>query len=105
MKNLYLLTIMLCLLLAACVQPGKYIGAKYPKTKTVDVYHYATEVKRYYKVIGRLVNRKYLDKEIEHVMVMDAKRIGGDAVILLGVDSTVTGKPNRVAADVLKYGE
>jgi len=94
---------MLCLLLTACVQPGKYIGAKYPKTKTVDIYHSAAEIKRHYKVIGRLVNGKYPDKEIEHVMVSDAKRAGGDAVILLGVDSTITGKPNRVVAEVIKY--
>lgn len=102
MKNLYLL-IIACLLLTACVQPGKYVGAKYPKTKTVDVYHSAAEVKRHYKVIGKLTNRKYLDKENDHVMMMDAKRAGGDAVIILGVDSTITGKPNRMVAEVVKY--
>lgn len=100
-KSIFLLII----LLTSCIQPGKYTGTKFPKTKTVEVFHSAAEVKRPYKVIGHLVNRKYLDKENEHVMMMDAKRAGGDAVILLGVDSTITGKPNRVAADVIKYGQ
>jgi hypothetical protein len=103
MKNFILTLTILCLLLAACVQPGKYIGAKFPKTKTVDVYHSAAEVKWHYKVIGKLTNRKYLDKENDHVMMMDAKRAGGDAVIILGVDSTITGKPNRMVAEVVKY--
>ena len=93
----------LSLLLSACVQPGKFTGTKYPKTKTVDVYHSAAEIKGHYHVIGRLVNGKYPEKEIDQVMVADAKRAGGDGVIMLGVDSTITGKPNRMVAEVIKY--
>ena len=103
MKNLYKILIIPCLLLSACIQPGKYIGTKYPKTKKVDVYHSATEIKGHYHVIGRLVNGKYPDKQIEQVMVADSKRAGGDGVIIVGVDSTITGKPNRVVAEVIKY--
>lgn len=103
MKTLYHSLIILCLLLSACIQPGKYTGTKYPKTKAVDVYHSAAEIKGHYHVIGRLVNSKFPEKQVEQVMVADSKRAGGDGVIILGVDSTITGKPNRVVAEVIKY--
>jgi hypothetical protein len=49
------------------------------------------------------VNGKFPEKQVEQVMVADSKRAGGDGVIILGVDSTITGKPNRVVAEVIKY--
>jgi len=102
MKNLCAL-ISLCLLLSACAQPGVYIGTKLPKTKTVDVYHSAAEVKRHYHVIGRLVERNYADDIMVKLVAFDAKKQGGDAVVIIGVDASITGHPDRVTADVLKY--
>ena len=102
MKNLYII-ISLSLLLIACAQPGVYSGAKFPKTKKVDVYHSAAEIHRHYHVIGRLVQHKYADDIMIKQMAFDAKKVGGDAVIIIGVDASITGHPNRVTADVLKY--
>lgn len=102
MKNLYAISL-LSLLLSACAQPGVYIGTKMPRTKKVDVYHSAAEVKRHYHVIGRLVERNYTDDIMVKQVAFDAKRQGGDAVIIIGVDASITGHPNRVTADVIKY--
>ena len=102
MKNLYTVAAF-CLLLSACAQPGVYIGTKMPRTKKVDVYHSAAEVKRHYHVIGRLVERNYADDIMVKQAAFDAKQQGGDAVIIIGVDASITGHPDRVTADVLKY--
>jgi len=102
MKNLYVIAIF-SLLLSACAQPGVYVGTMMPKTKTVDVYHSAVEVKRHYNVLGRLVERNYADDIMVKQVAFDAKRVGGDAVIIIGIDASITGHPNRVTADVLKY--
>jgi len=102
MKNLCTISC-LCLLLSACAQPGVYIGTKFPKTKKVDVFHSATEVKRHYHVIGRLIERNYNDDLMVKQVAFDAKIQGGDAVIIIGVDASITGHPDRITADVLKY--
>jgi hypothetical protein len=104
MKNLYLMTVS-CLLLSACAQPGVFTGTKLPKTKKADVYQSASEVKRHYHVIGRLVEHKYADDIMPKQWAFDAKLAGGDAVIVIGTDSTITGKPNRITGDVIKYDQ
>src|SRR5579863_919928 len=101
MKNLYTIAFS-CLLLPACAQPGVYVGTRMPKTKTVDVYYSAAEVKRHYHIIGRLTERNYADDIMVKQVAFDAKRKGGDAVIIIGIDASITGHPNRVTADVLK---
>src|ERR1700757_162986 len=100
MKNLYAIAFS-CLLLSACAQPGVYVGAKMPRTKKVDVFHSAAEVKRHYHIIGRLTERNYADDIMVKQVAFDAKRQGGDAVIIIGVDTSITGHPDRVTADVL----
>lgn len=102
MKNLYII-IVSCLLLSACAQPGVYVGTHLPRTKKVDVFHSTAEVKRHYHVIGHLVERNYNDDIMVKQVAFDAKKVGGDAVIIIGVDASVTGHADRVAADVLKY--
>ena len=102
MKNLCAILI-ICFLLSACAQPGVYVGSKLPRTKKVDVYHSAAEIKRHYHVIGRLVERNYSDNIMVQQVAFDAKKVGGDAVIIIGVDASITGRADRVTADVLKY--
>src|SRR3569833_493166 len=101
MKNIYALVVF-CLLVSACAQPGVYIGTKIPRTKTVEVFHSAAEVHRHYHVIGRLVEHNYADNIIVKQMAFDAKKVGGDAVIITGVDASITGRSDRVSGDVIK---
>jgi len=102
MKNLYVIAIF-SLLLSACAQPGVYVGTHMPRTKKVEVFHSAGEVKRHYHVIGRLVERNYNDDLMVKQVAFDAKKVGGDAVIIIGVDASITGRADRVSADVIKY--
>jgi hypothetical protein len=37
------------------------------------------------------------------LVAFDAEKVGGDAVIIIGVDASITGRADRVTADVLKY--
>ncbi|HWD89968.1 MAG TPA: hypothetical protein VG367_17695 [Mucilaginibacter sp.] len=102
MKHIYAIAAF-SLLLSACAQPGVYVGSKLPRTKKVEVYHSAAEVKRHYHIIGRLVERNYSDNIMVQQVAFDAKKVGGDAVIIIGVDASITGRADRVTADVLKY--
>lgn len=53
--------------------------------------------------MGRIIGHKYADDIVKTEMMKYAKSIGADGVIILGVDKTVTGKPNRVIAEAIKY--
>lgn len=95
-KNLFIL-LALCLLLSACSLPPTYMGDRLSPTNRVDVYYSASEVKRDYKVIGHLQSHKYIKSAIERNMASFAKKVGGDAVIILPAEG------NRINAEVLKY--
>ncbi|MDB5136158.1 MAG: hypothetical protein JWP37_2761 [Mucilaginibacter sp.] len=103
MKNYRLVFISLCLLLYSCAQPIIYTGQKLPPTKSVDVFYTGETITRHYKVIGHMISHHYADDIVKKELMRYAKSIGADAVIIIGVDTSVTGKPNRVAADALKY--
>jgi hypothetical protein len=103
MRTYHFLIISVCLLSSSCAQPMMYNGEKRPRTSTVEVYSSANEIKRPYKVMGRIIGHKYADDIVKTEMMKYAKSIGADGVIILGVDKTVTGKPNRVIAEAIKY--
>ena len=103
MKNYHLILVSFCLLLSSCAQPIVYTGPKLTKTTTVDVFYSVSEVKKHYTVMGRLISHKYADDIVKHELIKFAKTIGADAIVIIGVDKTITGKPNRVVADALKY--
>lgn len=93
----------LLMLLSSCAQPMVYNGSKLPKTKSADIFYSVNEVKKPYKVMGQIIAHKYSPSIVKEEMVRFAKQIGADAVVILGTDTATTGKPNRIAAEALKY--
>ena len=88
-------------MVSSCGQPVVYTGDKYPKTKNVEIYYSANEVKRPYKVIGHIKSHKYSDNIMKLELTRLGKSIGADAVIVFGVDST--GRANHINADAIKF--
>ena len=103
MRKYFFIAVCFWMLLISCSQPSIYTGIKYPKTKSVDIFYSASEVKRPYKVMGRIIAHKYSREILRQNLAHDARRAGADAVIIIGDDSSVTGKPNRITADAIKY--
>lgn len=100
MKIYQLAFLSVFLLLASCTLPPQYTGQKLASTSIVDIYYSANEVKRPYKVIGHFAMHKYIKSAVEKGMVYGGKKIGADAVIILGADSI---NKNLIDADALKY--
>src|ERR1700709_1930674 len=90
-KRYLVMLISSLLLLSACSQPMIYNGDKFPKTKAVDVYYSAKDIKRSYKVIGHIKAHKYSNDIVKVDLTRFGKSIGADAVIVLGVDSIGKG--------------
>jgi hypothetical protein len=95
----------LCLLslLSSCAQPMIYNGSKLPKTTSAEIFYSVSEVKKPYKVMGRIIAHKYSASIVKVDMLRFAKQIGADAIVIFGTDTVTTGKPNRIAAEALKY--
>jgi len=96
----YLFLAALILLFSSCSLPPQYIGDKLPRTKHVDIFYSANDVKRPYKVIGHLKGHVYFKSAEEKSLSEAARWKGADAIIILPADGS---KPARVNAEVLKY--
>lgn len=99
MKTFQIALLCFCLLLSACSQPIIYKGEKRPKTTSVTIYNLNSEIKRPYKVLGYLKAHKYSEKIETHDLTRFGKRIGADAIIILGVDSS----RRHIDAEAIKF--
>jgi len=97
MKRNLLVAVAFFVLLSACSQPMVYNGEKLPKTKMVEVYYSANEIKRPYKVIGHIKAHKYSDNIVKKNLTYFGKSVGADAVIVLSNDGKF------VDADAIKF--
>lgn len=86
-----------------------YLGDSYSPTTTVDLYYDAYEVKKEYKVIGRMTNDQFINYNVESVkkeMIKKAKRVGADGIIFsdLSIDNSHSdGDKLAVKAELIKY--
>jgi len=102
--------IFFCLFLLSCSGPTiHYLGDSYPAAASVEVYYDAKEVKKEYKVMGRMTNDKFMEYDIELIktkMIEKAKLVGADAVIfydLSAEDIERVGDGISVKAQLIKY--
>ncbi|MBS1531505.1 MAG: hypothetical protein JSU01_14450 [Bacteroidetes bacterium] len=105
MKNYRFLFACLCLLLSSCAEIT-YFGDRLPPTNAVDIYYSGHDVKKDYTIIGHLtlVNEMQVDQEhVKAKLAAYAKKIGADAVIILGTSSAEDVADAIVRADAVKY--
>jgi hypothetical protein len=106
MKTRNLLIAALSLLLLSSCSTVTYFGDQFAPTSSIDIYYSAHDVKKDYKVIGHLsyVNELQADQEqVKAKLSGYAKKIGADAIIILGTSAVQDAPDGIVKADALKY--
>ena len=98
----FVIFISLCFLLSSCVQPLKYVGEKSTPTTSIAVVSSADEISKPHKVVGHLTIHKYPPATMRKYLEMEAKKVGGDAVII-PPDNTLKSMPGPFTVDVVKY--
>jgi hypothetical protein len=98
----FIISISLCLLLSACVQPLKYVGEKNTPTTSVAVVSSEDEISKPHKVVGHLTIHKYSPAIMRKYLEKHAKEVGADAVIIPS-DNTLKNASGSVTVDVIKY--
>ena len=116
--NLFIptISILFCLALLSCSSlPGSkirmihYLGESYPPSASVEMYYDVKDVKKKYKVMGRMTNDKFMEYDIELIkrkMMEKAKLVGADAVIFFDLsaeDIEKFGDGISVKAQLIKY--
>ncbi|SFU55182.1 hypothetical protein [Pontibacter akesuensis] len=112
-SRLIYLSLMLSLmfLFTSCGPTIHYLGESYPPSTDIEVFYDVKDVKRDYKVIGKMTNDELssdIPEQVRAQMVERAKQAGGDAIIFtdLGVDRTEVNSGSLVVkANVIKYTE
>jgi 5,10-methylenetetrahydrofolate reductase len=104
MKKYLLLITGICLLFSSCAVPITYFGDRLTPTNSVEIYYSAHDVKHEYKVIGHLTCQNFANQdEVKQKLSDYAKKIGADAVVILGTDNSKNDQAAIVTADALKY--
>lgn len=112
MKNRLLANtfILFCLVTLSCSGPIiHYLGESFPPSTSVEAYYDVTEVKREYKVIGRMTNDKFIEYDPELIkseMLTKARSVGADAIIFYDLsteDIEGVGDGITVKAQLIKY--
>ena len=103
MKHYFTILVASSLLLSSCSALVNYIGDKYPSTTTVDIFYSAHDVKKEYKVIGHLTYPNAGTDAVRSAMENYGKKIGADAIVIIGIESSKDAQSTVVTADALKY--
>lgn len=112
-KRNYILTIFISIFLSI-VLPGcgptiHYLGDTNAPTASIDLYYDKKEVKREYKVMGRMTNDQFINYDVDIVkkeMIKKAQQVGADGIIFsdLSIDNIDSqGDKLAVKAELIKY--
>ena len=105
MKRYQLIILGLALVLSSCASVS-YFGDRYMPVKSdVEIYYSTHDVKKLYKVIGRLTSPNYDEDRLKAELKNYARTVGGNAVIINKPDVTNDGQSVTVTADVLRYAD
>jgi hypothetical protein len=104
MKKFHLLIATLFLfLMSSCSYSITYFGDKYSATSSIDIYYSVHDVKKDYKVIGHLTCPYAGQTIVKKQLSSYAKKIGADAIIITGTESSDDHQASTVKADALRY--
>ncbi|HWJ27529.1 MAG TPA: hypothetical protein VNS32_13370 [Flavisolibacter sp.] len=108
-KKLFLSPFILSLLfiIGSCSPLVYYIGDSYTPTNDVQVFYDIKEIKKEYKVIGRMTKEITLNSEVEkNAMIREAKKHGADGIIFSDITMNQDKKQSDqvyVKAELIKY--
>ena len=84
----------------------EYLGESYAPSEQVEVYYDAKQVKKEYRIIGRMAELTSVVKHTEKQMIKKAKSVGADAIIFTDMDAKGYGKDGigtTLKAEVIRY--
>ena len=90
--------------LSSCSPLIHYVGDTYPATPTVDVYYSVRDVKREYKIMGRMTKELVQGDAEKREMIQEAKRRGAEGIIFYDLEMDA-GKSSVVSikAELIRY--
>lgn len=107
---LMIIQVFICSLLVSCSGPIiHYLGESYQPSAAVEIYYDVKEIKKEYKVMGRMTNDKFIEYDPELIkkeMIEKAKSVGADAVVfydLTAEEMKGVGDGITVKAQLIKY--
>jgi hypothetical protein len=105
MKRYLLIILGMAFLLSSCASVS-YFGDRYMPVKSdVEIYYSVHDVKKLYKVIGRLTSPNYDEDRLKAELKNYARTVGGNAVVINKPDVSNDGQSVSVTADVLRYAD
>ncbi|MHA6248834.1 hypothetical protein ACXYMU_12905 [Pontibacter sp. CAU 1760] len=92
--------------LHACAPSIHYLGDTYAPSQEVEVYYDQGDVRREYKVMGKMTNDQILDYDVEAVkakMIEKAKQSGADGIVFtdLGVQKSELDGSDRLSVKAM----
>jgi hypothetical protein len=105
----FCISMLMSVILASCGPTIHYLGDSHSPTSQIDLYYDAREVKKEYKIIGRMTNDKFVDYHPDAVkkeMIKKARQVGSDGIIFsdLSVEhSRSQGDKLTIKAELIKY--
>lgn len=105
-----LVGILFSVMLPGCGPTIHYLGDTHAPTSTLDLYYDAKEIKKEYRVIGRMTNDQFINYNVEYLkkqMIKKAKQVGADGIIFsdLSVINNRWSEGDKIAvkAELIKY--
>lgn len=100
--------VLLCLALQSCAPTILYLGDSYQPVASVEVYYDAKEIKKEYRVMGRMTNGEVIAYGAERVkmqMIEKAKQVGADGIIFSSISVGEGDKHSQgeVKAELIKF--
>lgn len=74
--------------LFSCVAPVHYIGDNFPPTNNVDIYYSPHDVKKDYKVFGKVSIQVINLQKTQNQIIEEAKKHGANGIIYSNMGST-----------------
>ncbi len=105
----FLISMSLGVALIGCRPLIHYLGDSLSPTTQVDLYYDAYEVKKEYRVMGRMTNDQfsaYNVQMIKNQMIRKAKKVGADGIIFSSLrleNNDLQGNALAVSAELIKY--
>lgn len=101
--------ILFSLSISSCGPTIHYLGESYDSSQSVEVYYEAKQIKKEYKVIGRMTNDKIFEYDTEVIrkkMIEKAKQVGADGIIFSDLSVEKDNKQDdriAVKAELIKF--
>jgi hypothetical protein len=97
-------SLLLTFMFISCATSIPYVGDTYPPTSSVDVYYSVKDIRRDYRIMGRMTRELIRGDQEKNEMIEQAKRKGAEGIIFYDLEMDA-GKSSVVSikAELIRY--